>query len=91
MKKITVYKCEKCGARYNTEEEAQKCEESHGSPVKIVDERYPYYEMQFGYPRYITVQMSNGKLVKYAYAYEKDNLLATNDDSICGVNDCESI
>lgn len=69
MRTITSYQCEECGAIYNTLEEAQKCEGSHGLPIEIVPKTYEYDDLRcYGYPKFITVKMSNGKYIEYSYA-----------------------
>lgn len=72
MKAITIYRCEKCGSQFNTEEAALRCEENHGVPVEIIDKKYKYEDMIYGYPRSIEVKMSNGKTCEYVYSHIKE-------------------
>lgn len=68
MKTETKYICEKCGWKYNTEEECQKCEDSHNSAKTLVAQKFDH---KFGesakYPGAIIVQMANGHKIEYRY------------------------
>lgn len=67
MKVITKFECEKCGQIYDTEEAAVNCENGHGFPESIVDYQYRYEDLRYGYPRTVTIKMSNGNLCEYFY------------------------
>ena len=73
MKKIVQYKCEICGLTYFTEIEAINCEAKHGTPREIIKQNYKYTDMIYGYPRFINIKMSNGKLCEYAYSKEVED------------------
>ena len=68
MKTETRYICEKCGWRYNTEEECVKCEASHNEAQTIEKQ---YFDHKYGesakYPGTIVIDMSNGHKIEYRY------------------------
>lgn len=65
-KKVTIYECPICGERYNTEEEADRCEKYHIQVDCIGKTRYtPYYSENHPYPTIVYVKFKNGKTLKY--------------------------
>lgn len=73
MQKIVTYKCELCGAEYQREENAVKCEERHVIPKKIISGWYRAFNDANGnimecygtYPSAIRVQMEDGNVLTY--------------------------
>lgn len=66
MNIITLYICEKCHAKYDSEEECKQCENSHRSAKKICNEVFEKSSGPFNYPDTIKVKMSDGKVVCYS-------------------------
>ena len=68
MKTETKYVCEQCGYKYNTEEECQKCEQSHQQATSILSQKF---EHKFGddakYPGTVVLEMANGHKVIYRF------------------------
>lgn len=61
MKEIHHYVCEICGTEYKDKDRAEKCENGHCGPVKIMRSRFLKFENnQKGYPLSITVLMEDG-------------------------------
>lgn len=68
MKTETKYICEKCGYKWNTEEECAKCEASHNDAASIVSQKYNHqYGESAKYPGSVTLQMANGHKIEYRY------------------------
>lgn len=63
MRVITTYECGLCGFRYETQEEAEKCERNHRTPVKI--KRFAHSTKNSVYPERIVVEMSDGREIQY--------------------------
>lgn len=62
MRKLTKYQCEICGAVYDTEAEAQKCDLTH---VRITGMEVGFYAHAAVYPSRIDVEMQDGKQISY--------------------------
>lgn len=60
----TLYKCETCGAMYETEQEARKCEDSHIQADFITSQYFPIHEK---YPETIIITMGNGHNIEYKF------------------------
>lgn len=60
---IIKYKCDKCGAQYNTEEEACGCEKAH---IGVVDIKEIYYSTQCKYPYGVKLKMSDGEVLYFS-------------------------
>ena len=68
MKTETKYICEKCGWKWNTEEECAKCEASHNDASTIVQQKYDHkYGESAKYPSSIVLEMANGHKIEYRY------------------------
>lgn len=66
ISKEVIYICEKCGRRYNNEDEAIKCEESHFGIVSIESVKYCSKNMgDARYPYSIDVKFTNGSIHTY--------------------------
>lgn len=66
ISKEVIYICEKCGRRYNNEDEAIKCEESHFGIVSIESKNVKYCKMgDARYPYAIDVKFTNGSIRTY--------------------------
>lgn len=79
MKTIIQYECEKCKIAYETQEECQKCEDSHINPKEIISSCFiPYVYMEgtklarridkyvdCTYPTSIFIRMEDGKEFEY--------------------------
>ena len=71
MTVTTVYRCDKCGQGYETENECIRCEQQHVMPKEIEMKklrfRSPCDSSEFAYPTRIRVIMENGDVVIYYY------------------------
>lgn len=67
MKELKLYQCEYCGTQYKNQSECEKCESNHIHPVKIVGCKYHANKKSKEYPDYITVEMDDGKNVRYKH------------------------
>lgn len=68
MKTETRYICEKCGWRYNTEEECQKCEAYHQDASSLVSQRFDHkFAESAKYPGSVILQMANGHKMEYRF------------------------
>lgn len=66
MKEIKLYKCEMCGTSYSQKVDCQKCEKGHRKPKSVCPSKYlPISQDATGYPKYVDVEMDNGKTVRY--------------------------
>lgn len=65
MKVLTRYICELCGSRHTGKDKAEKCEQSHIAPQKIVRAQYECNAARDNYPVLILVEMSDGTTVVY--------------------------
>lgn len=61
---IIKYKCDKCGAQYNTEEEACNCERVHVDVAKI---EKLFYGLNAKYPHMVELKMSDGQIIRCRY------------------------
>lgn len=66
MNRVDMYKCAGCGRIYETEEEAEKCEDGHAMP-EVIEKTHRWEKMgdKYTYPEYIWISMSNGKTGRY--------------------------
>ena len=64
MKTETLYICEYCGEKYQTEAECQACEQSHAIPTYINEKRY---SKGFKYPDTLCVEFDNDHYIIYKY------------------------
>ena len=62
MKTKTLYTCEICNTDYNTEEEAEKCEQTHRTVDAISK---VIYGNKCLYPSSITVTFDDGKVLEF--------------------------
>ena len=60
----TIYKCETCGAVYDTAREARTCEDSHIFAEYILQQKYP---QNAKYPAELVVTMGNSHKILYKY------------------------
>ena len=60
----TIYKCETCGAVYDTSREARTCEESHIDAEYILQETFPANSK---YPSELIMTMGNGHKILYGF------------------------
>ena len=79
MKQLTTYKCDKCGATYDNQEDCVKCESSHVMPKKMVSLSYNYgfeikdevfrtslqNNLDSTYPQMIKILMEDGETIEY--------------------------
>lgn len=66
MKKMELYVCDICGAKYDSEQMRRECEEGHKTPVEIVEAEYDGSGIPgIKYPHRIKVKMSDGAEVRY--------------------------
>lgn len=87
MRKVRryYYECEFCGSRYETEEEARKCEDSHKKPIKIIETGFRYFapddehggfydDNAFcnGWPHEIEVDDNLGNRGYYKYEFDRN-------------------
>ena len=61
----TIYKCETCGAVYDTAREAHICEDSHVFAEYILQQKYP---QNAKYPAELVMTMGNGHKILYKFA-----------------------
>ena len=64
MKTETLFICEFCGEKYQTEAECQTCEQSHAHPTQIAEMRY---SKGFKYPDTLCVDFNNNHHIIYKY------------------------
>jgi len=64
------YVCEKCGAEYIEQENAEACEARHIAPAQIIEAYYPKFSslQTINYPIRIRVEMEDGKVVVFERA-----------------------
>lgn len=62
MKIINKYQCDICGAVYDTEAEAKKCEFTH---IMLTGQVTGIYSHAMEYPSWIEVKMADGKTLRY--------------------------
>ena len=74
MKVVSMYKCEKCGRVYETESEAEKCENLHVKPIDVklpwpwdVSDCGHYYK---GFPYRVVVKFENNRYALYDFKWE---------------------
>lgn len=67
MKKLELYQCEVCGARYSDKKACEACEESHVKTARITGARYTPNKAgnSDGLPVKVTVLFENGKCADY--------------------------
>ena len=71
----TIYKCEICGQIHETEQDAQKCENSHVDAEFITYQKFPKTEK---YPTELIITMANGHKIQYDYC--KPIIVEPSDD-----------
>ena len=89
MKQIMKFKCEKCGAMFESQEDCQKCETSHVMPKKMVSLSFNWADtmnvskdlresvandLDSTYPQMIKIQMEDGKVIEYKPVHLKRKL-----------------
>ena len=80
MEAITIWRCSKCMRRYDTQEEAAKCEAHHGTPIKVrTGTRCPQGDVD-GIPAVIDVLMDNGRVAQYRYYVDLEPSRWTEED-----------
>lgn len=68
MRTETKYICEKCGWKFNTEEECAKCEASHNEAGTILKQSFDHkYGESAKYPGTVVLEMANGHKIEYRY------------------------
>lgn len=66
MIEVKHYICEICNTEYKNKYSCQRCEKGHIKPLEIVKQKYVSIGNDAsGYPVWIEVEMSNGKVVRY--------------------------
>ncbi len=66
MKAKTLYTCEYCNTDYANKADAEACEKTHKTKIKIVGKRFlSYRQDKTGLPISITVQTETGEHVIY--------------------------
>ena len=65
VRKMELYVCDICGAKYDDEQMRRECEEGHILPVEIVEAEYGERISRANYPHHIKVKMSDGVEVRY--------------------------
>ena len=68
MKELTLWECDICHMKYDTQEECINCESHHATPVEIVNEPIEYSNVHwdnYSYPEILDIIMSNGKKKRY--------------------------
>ena len=65
----TIYECELCGWKSESEERVTECEASHHRPVAKGEGVTYVYDRKFmsAYPYWISLKMDNGAILSYRY------------------------
>ena len=66
MKELKLYVCEHCGTQYKNKAEAEKCETSHKTKLKIKEMKFVSYKNNHtGFPITLEVVDENNYTVRY--------------------------
>ena len=70
MKELKLYACEHCGTQYKNKAEAEKCETSHKTKLKIKEMKFVSYKNDnTGFPKSIKVEDEKGNTI---CSYKRD-------------------
>ena len=72
VKKLTFYHCCFCGKGYDTELEAEKCEDRHLMYQRVI--KVKYHSSMSYYPNEIEVKFEDGSVREYELMRKRENV-----------------